>query len=86
MGKVEVKLNLKGINEVMKSPEILSAVEAAGQAVASTAGADHGIRSGLLNYIAYCDVVAESKEARKANYEDNVALKAVSAVGLKMTK
>ncbi len=86
MDKVEVKLNLKGINEVMKSPEILAAVEAAGQAVANAAGADHGIRSGLLNYIAYCDVVAESREARKANYDDNVVLKAVSAVGLKMTK
>ena len=86
MGDVKVKLNLKGINEVMKSPEILAACEAAGRAVANAAGPDHGIQSGLLDYIAYCDVVAETKEAKRANYEDNVALKAVSAVGLKLTK
>ena len=86
MGKVEVKLNLKGINEVMKSPEILQAVEEAGKAVAQAAGPDHDIESGLINWIAYCNVVATTKEARLANYNDNVALKAVSAVGLKLTK
>lgn len=86
MGDVKVKINLKGINEVMKSPEILAACEAAGRAVANAAGAGHDIQSGLIRWIAYCDVVAKTKEAKKANYEDNVALKAVSAVGLRMTK
>lgn len=86
MGKVEVKLNLKGINEVMKSPEILSACEAAGQAVAMAAGADYGTKSGTINYIAYCNVFPESKEAAKENYEDNTILKAVSSVGLPLTK
>lgn len=86
MGKVEVKLNLKGINEVMKSPEILSAVEAAGQAVADAAGSDYTTRSGLINYIAYCNVYPDSKNAAKENFEDNTVIKAVSAVGLKMTK
>lgn len=86
MGNVEVKLNLPGINEVMKSPEILSAVEAAGEAVASAAGADYATKSGLINYIAYCNVYPDSKEAAKENFEDNTVIKAVSAVGLKMTK
>lgn len=86
MGKVEVKLNLQGINEVMKSPEILSAVEAAGEAVAGYAGADYATRSGVINYIAYCNVYPDSKEAAKENFEDNTILKAVSAVGLKLTK
>ena len=86
MGKVEVKLNLQGINEVMKSPEILSAVEAAGEAVAGYAGADYATRSGVINYIAYCNVYPDSKDAAKENFEDNTLLKAASAVGLKLTK
>ena len=86
MGKVQVKLNLQGINEVMKSPEILSAVEAAGEAVANYAGPDYATRSGLINYIAYCNVYPDSKEAAKENFEDNTVLKAVSAAGLKLTK
>lgn len=86
MSKVQVKINLKGINEVMKSPEILSACEAAGSAVASAAGSDYATQSGLINYIAYCNVYPDSKEAAKENFEDNTILKAVSAVGLKLTK
>lgn len=86
MGKVEVKLNLPGINEVMKSPEILSAVESAGEAVAGYAGADYATKSGTINWIAYCNVYPDSKEAAKENFEDNTLIKAVSAVGLKLTK
>ena len=86
MGKVKVELNLKGINEVMKSPEIQSACQAAGQAVAQAAGSDYGTESGTIQYIAYCNVFPDSKEAAKENYEDNSILKAVSAVGLPMTK
>lgn len=86
MGNVVIKLNLPGINEVMKSPEILSAVEAAGQAVAGYAGADYAIKSGTINWIAYCNVYPDSKEAAQENFEDNTILKAASAVGLKLTK
>lgn len=86
MGKVKVELNLKGINEVMKSSEILAACQAAGQAVAQAAGSDYGTESGTINYIAYCNVYPDSKEAAKENYEENTILKAVSAVGLPLTK
>lgn len=86
MANVKVKLNLKGINEVMKSPEILSAVEAAGKAVANAAGSEYATRSGLINYIAYCNVYPDSNKAAKDNFDNNTVIKAVSAVGLKMTK
>ena len=86
MGKVKVKLNLKGINEVMKSSQISAACEAAGQAVASAAGPDYGTHTGVMSYIAYCNVYPDSKEAAKENFEDNTILKAVSAVGLPLTK
>ena len=84
--KVEVKLNLQGINEVMKSPEIQSACEEAGRAVAQAAGSEYGTSSGTINYIAYCNVYPDSEDAAKENFEENSILKAVSAVGLKMTK
>lgn len=86
MGNVKVKLNLKGINEVMKSPEILSAVEAAGHVVANAAGTEYATKSGLINYIAYCNVYPDSKKAAKENSDNNTIIKAVGAAGLKMTK
>ena len=86
MANVDVKLNLKGINELMKSPEILAACEEAGRAVAQAAGSEYGTSSGTINYIAYCNVYPDSKDAAKENFEENSILKAVSAVGLKMTK
>ena len=86
MGNTKIKLNLKGINEVMKSPQIQSACEEAGRAVAQAAGADYGTSSGTIRYIAFCNVFPDSKKAAHENFKENTILKAVSAVGLKMTK
>ncbi len=86
MAKVDVKLNLQGINEVMKSPQIQSACEEAGRAVAGAAGSDYGTSSGTIRYIAYCNVFPDSPKAARENYNENTILKAVSAVGLRMTK
>ena len=86
MSKVEVKLNLKGINEVMKSGEILGACEEAARTVGNMSGIDADVSSGTINYIAYANVYPASKEAAKENFEDNTLLKAVSAAGLKLTK
>ena len=86
MGKVKVELNLKGINEVMKSPQIMAACEAAGRAVASAAGSEYGTSSGTIKYIAYCNVFPDSKKAAKDNHDNNTILKAVSSAGLSMRK
>lgn len=86
MGNVEVKINLQGINEVMRSPEIAAAISAAGEAVASAAGDGYGTRSGAWDYIAYCNVFPDSKEAAKENYEENTIVKAAGAVGLPFSK
>lgn len=86
MSKVEVKLNLKGINEVMKSGEIQSACENAARAVGTMSGIETDVQSGTINYIAYANVYPATKEAAKENFEDNTLLKAVSSVGLKLTK
>lgn len=86
MSKVKVKLNLKGINEVMKSPEVRAACEEAARAVGNASGIDTDVQSGTINFIAYANVYPASKEAAKENYDNNSILKAVSAVGLKLTK
>ena len=91
MSKVEIKLNLVGINAMMKSPEIQSAVQAAGEAVAAAAsGMAHGepfeAQTHLANWIAVTNVWPASRKAAQANFDDNVLLKALGSAGLPMSK
>lgn len=87
MSKVKVKLNMKGINEVMKSPEIAQAVQEAGERVAELAGEGHEVHVyNNLKYTTVGFVDAVTPEAVKANFEDNTLLKAVHAAGLSLTK
>lgn len=86
MAKVKIKLNLPGLNELMKSPEISEAVLEAGQAVASAAGADYSAEVHQANWIAISNVYPDSKAAAHENFNDNTLLKAIGSVGLKMTK
>ncbi len=87
MGNVKVKLNLKGINEVMKSPEIAAAVQAAGEVVAQSAGDGYEANTYTdTKYIAICDVTATTPEARRDNFENNTLIKALGSSGLPLTK
>ena len=87
MSKVKVELNLAGINELMKSPEIQAALQQAGEAVAKSAGsmsggAQYGARTHLASWVAITNVYPETREAASANYKDNTLLHAVGDVGL----
>lgn len=84
MSKSTVKLNLPGINEVMKDPEILAACEQAAREVGSISGIETDIESGTINYIAYANVYPATEEAAKENYENNSLLKAASSAGYKL--
>ena len=86
MSKVRVKLNLAGVNELMKSPEIQAACEAASDAVAAAAGNGYGVRTHLANYVAITNVYADSAAARRDNAKNNTLLKAVGSVGLPTSK
>lgn len=86
MSKVRVKLNLAGVNELMKSPEIQAACEAAGDAVAAAAGNGYGVRTHLARYVAITNVYADSAAARRDNAKNNTLLKAVGSVGLPTSK
>ena len=91
MSKVRIELNLAGINELMKSPEIQEALTSAGNAVAQSAsgiagGEPFGVRTHLANWVAITNVYPDSSKANSANLRDNTLLKAVGAVGLPTAK
>ncbi len=87
--KVGFKLNLQGLNELMKSKEMQNALEEAGAAVVNAANegaAVYGHRTHLGDFTAICNVYPDNKEAAYKNYQQNTLLKAVSAAGLPMAK
>lgn len=86
MGKVGIKLNMPGINAVMKGDGIQSVLKAAGDSVASSAGEGYAAEVRTINWIAVCNIYPDSKQAAKDNYKNNSLLKALSSSGLKMTK
>ena len=86
MSNTRFELNLTGLNELMKSQEMCDALEAAGAAVANAAGAEYAHSVHQANFVAICNVYPDSKEAAHENYEDNTLVKALSTVGLPMTK
>lgn len=86
MADVKFELNLKGLNELMKSSEMESALLEAGEAVANAAGADYGASVHQASFVAICNVYPNSEEAARENYEQNTIEKAVGMVGLERTK
>lgn len=86
MKKVVFKLDIAGLRELMKGPEMQAALQEAGDAVASSAGGDYGVRVHVADYVAIANVFPDSKEAAKDNYENNTLLKALGSAGLKMGK
>lgn len=84
--KVKVELNLPGLNELMKSAEIQSALRDAGNAVASAAGNEYACEVNIINWIAIANVYPNSASAAHDNFKNNSLLKAVSTVGLSTSK
>lgn len=84
MGKVKFELYLPGLNELMKSAEMQSALMEAGKAVASQANANTA--GYTLRWIGTCNVYPDSAESAHDNFKNNTLLKAVGSVGLKQTK
>ncbi len=80
--KVRVELNLAGVNELMKSPEIQDAVLRAGQAVAAAAGEGYAAEVHQADWVAISNVYAETPEAKRDNLENNTLLRALGSTGL----
>lgn len=83
---VKFKLNLAGLNELMKSAEMQSALLEAGNAVASSAGSEYAAEVHVANWIAISNVYPNSQQAAHENFKDNTLLKALGSVGLSQTK
>lgn len=84
--KVDFKLDLNGLRELMKGPEMRQQLEKHAERVAQTAsnmsgGEDFGTRYAVLDYTAVCTIYPDSKAAAHDNYENNTLLKSLSGSG-----
>ena len=86
MGNVKFELNLPGLNELMKSDGMQSALLDAGSVVASNAGGDYAAEVHTANWIAISNVYPNSQEAAHDNFKNNTLLKALGSTGLPMRK
>lgn len=86
MSKVRIKLNLPGLNELMKSAEMQEALLEAGKAVAHAAGKEYDAEVHTANWIAISNVYPASADAAHENFKENTLLKALGSTGLKQSK
>ena len=82
MAKAIFKLDLHGLNELMKSSEMQAHLHQAGQAVASAAGGDYDSKTYVINYVAVENIFPASAKAAHENFTNNTLLKALGSVGL----
>lgn len=75
------KLNLAGLNELMKSPECQQLVAEAGRAVAESAGEGFESEVHQASFVAISNVYPTSVKAARKNLKENTLLKSVSAAG-----
>jgi urease alpha subunit len=83
---IEIELNLKGLNELMRSEEIQNILDQAGEAVATAAGVGFGHRTDVIRWIAVTNVYPATTEAYRKNMKENSLLAAVGKVGLNTRK
>lgn len=86
MADVKFKLNLPGLNQLMKSSEIQGVLNEAGERVAQIAGLEYASSGKTGRYIGFCNVYPNSEKAAHENFKDNTLVKALSASGLRMSK
>lgn len=86
MAKANFKLDVSGLNKLMKSEEMKVCLQAAGEEVAAAADGVYGVRVHEGNWTAIANVYAEDEETRKKNLNNNELLKAIGAAGLQMGK
>ena len=84
--KVDFKLNLKGLNELMKGPAIQRELQSRGSQVQGAAQGmcpkgKYNTRTVSGYWIATTFVSVENKEALKDSYEHNTLLKALHSGG-----
>lgn len=83
MADTKIELNLQGINELMKSAEVQAVLQEEGQKILAranslkqAAGAQYGMSTKAINWIAVTTVRADNGEAVLDNLQNNTLLKA----------
>ncbi len=85
MGKaVKFELNLPGLNELMKSPEMQAVTEAAGKAMARAAGPGYATKTHVGSWTVVTSVYPETDEANRDNLKNNTMLKVAQSSGLRL--
>lgn len=83
MAKVKFKLNLAGLNDLMKSGEMQAVLNSAASQIASAAGDGYEVESAHpIIFVGIAAVHAKTPEARRDNSENNTLLKALGGVTL----
>lgn len=82
--KVDFKLKLKGLNQLMKGPEMQAVLDQKGQQIQAAAeemsnGGEYETETKPLRWIAVTTVRAKDHKAMKSNLEDNTLLKALGS-------
>lgn len=84
MALKKFELNMAGLNELMKSPEMEAALEATGQSVARSAKGNYGVRVHQATWVAIANVYPEDKESAHEALANGALTRALSSAGLKM--
>lgn len=83
---VHFELNIRGLNEVMKSAGMKSYLQDVAGQVSTTAGNGYGSDVKTASYEAIAKIYPSSAGAAKDNSENNTLLRSLQAVGLPMSK
>jgi len=86
MKRVKFKLNLKGLNEIMKSEEMQAVLAEAGKQVAASAGNGYESDVHTASFVSIANVYPNTFMSAKRNWRENTLLKAIGSVGLSMQK
>lgn len=86
MAKTKFELNLPGLNELMKSPEMQACLDAAGEKVQRAAGEGYATSARTGRYIGFCNIYPDDSKAARDNAQNNTLIKALSTAGLRMSK
>lgn len=86
MRRVDFKLNLGGLRELMRSSAMQGQLMSAAKSVASSAGADYEASVHVPGVVPIATAYPASQEAAQENYENNTLLKALGSSGLPQQK
>ena len=79
--KVTFKLNLAGLNELMKSPEMMDIENRAAQQIASAAGEGYETEAAHpISFVAIASVYPATRAAKRDNNANNTLEKAAGGV------